>query len=108
MTADEPLVIARAWAQQRALGLEAGCLVANPIPEDDEIAPDVIGPIIEKALADANARKLKHGAVTPFVLQRVFELTDGASLTANIALVLNNARLAAKIAIEIAKQAETN
>lgn len=106
MTADEPMVIARAWAAQRALGLSSGCLVANPIPEDDEIAPKVINPIIEQALADAAAQKLSHGAVTPFVLQRIFELTNGASLTANIALVLNNARLAAKIATEIAKRAE--
>jgi pseudouridine-5'-phosphate glycosidase len=104
MTADEPMVIARAWAAQHALGLRSGCLVANPIPEDDEIAPDMINPIIEQALADAERRKLTHGAVTPFVLQRVFELTEGASLKANIALVLNNARLAAKIATEITKQ----
>lgn len=104
MTADEPMVIARALAVQHALGLRSGCLVANPIPEDDEIAPDMINPIIEQALADAERRKLTHGAVTPFVLQRVFELTEGASLKANIALVLNNARLAAKIATEITKQ----
>lgn len=104
MTADEPMVIARAWAAQHALGLRSGCLVANPIPEDDEIAPDMINPIIEQALADAERRKLTHGAVTPFVLQRVFELTEGASLKASIALVLNNARLAAKIATEITKQ----
>ncbi len=104
MTADDPMVIARAWGAQRALGLEAGCLVANPIPEEDEIAPDIINPIIEQALADADTQKMTHGAVTPFVLQRVFELTEGASLTANIALVLNNARLAAKIAGQLAKQ----
>ncbi len=106
MTADEPMVIARAWAAQRDLGFRSGCLVANPIPEEAEIAPDIINPIIAQALADAERQNLTHGAVTPFVLQRIFELTDGASLTANVALVLNNARLAAKIAIEIAKQAE--
>ena len=106
MTADEPMVIARAWAAQRALGLTSGCLVANPIPEEDEIAPTVINPIIEQALADAAAQNLTHGAITPFVLQRVYELTNGASLTANIALVLNNARLSANFSTEIAKQAE--
>jgi pseudouridine-5'-phosphate glycosidase len=108
MTADDPMVIARGWLAQRALGFSTGCLVANPIPEDDEIAPANINPIIEQALADAAARKMTHGAVTPFVLQRVYELTGGASLTANIALVLNNARLAAKLATEIAKQSERN
>ena len=97
------MVIAQAWSAQRTLGLETGCLIANPIPEDDEISPDVINPIIDQALRDAAAQNLTHGAVTPFVLQRIFELTDGASLTANIALVLNNARLAAKIAAQISK-----
>ena len=103
MTADDPMVIAQAWSAQRALGFDTGCLIANPIPEEDEITPDVINPIIEQALMDASAQKLTHGAVTPFVLQRIYELTQGASLTANIALVLNNARLAAKIATQIAK-----
>ncbi|MEL7150402.1 MAG: pseudouridine-5'-phosphate glycosidase [Pseudomonadota bacterium] len=99
MSAHAPADIAFAWQLQRALGLQTGCLIANPIPEDAEIAPSEINPIIERALADAEAQNMTHGAVTPFVLQRVFELTEGASLTANIALVLNNARLAAKIAI---------
>ncbi len=106
MTADEPMDIAKAIATQRALGLSTGCLIANPIPEDDEISPETINPIIDAALADAEAQKLTHGAVTPFVLQRIFELTEGASLTANIALVLNNARLAAKIATELRKQSD--
>ena len=78
----------------------------TPIPEEDEIAPEIINPIIEQALADAEAQHMTHGAVTPFVLQRVYELTEGASLAANITLVLNNARLAAKIAAEIAKQSD--
>lgn len=103
MTADEPGVIAEAWRAQRLLGLETGCLIANPIPEEDEIAPEIINPIIEQALRDASAQNLTHGAITPFVLQRIYELTAGASLTANISLVLNNARLAAKLAVEIVK-----
>ena len=101
IVADTPANIAQAWKAQHALGLETGCLIANPIPEEAEIPPAEINPIIETALDDAAAQNLTHGAVTPFVLQRVFELTEGASLTANIALVLNNARLAAKIAKEI-------
>jgi len=107
MTAHAPVDIASAWHLQRALGLQTGCLIANPIPEDAEIAPSKINPIIERALADAEAQNMTHGAVTPFVLQRVFELTEGASLTANIALVLNNARLAAKIAKEMTKNPKT-
>ena len=103
MTASDPFVIAQAWNTQRTLRLSAGCLIANPIPEEDEIPASTIAPIIKQALADADAQGMTHGAVTPYVLQRIFELTDGASLTANIALVLNNARLAAKIAAEFRK-----
>jgi len=103
MTASDPFVIAQAWNTQRTLRLSAGCLIANPIPEEDEIPASTITPIIKQALADADAQGMTHGAVTPYVLQRIFELTDGASLTANIALVLNNARLAAKIAAEFRK-----
>jgi pseudouridine-5'-phosphate glycosidase len=103
MTADDTMVIARAWAKQRQLGLQAGCLIAAPIPENDEIPASVITPMITQALADAEAQGMTHGAVTPYVLQRIFELTEGASLTANIALVLNNAQLAAKLAAEFRK-----
>ncbi|MEO1536667.1 MAG: pseudouridine-5'-phosphate glycosidase [Pseudomonadota bacterium] len=107
ITSENVTEIAAMWSVQRALGLNTGCLIANPIPESDEIPREQINPIIEQALADADAQGMTHGAVTPFVLQRVFELTNGVSLTANIALVLNNARLAAKIASEIAQQAKT-
>jgi pseudouridine-5'-phosphate glycosidase len=77
-------------------------LVANPIPHDAEIPRAEIMPVIETALAEAAAQGIAAKAVTPFLLQRIFELTDGRSLTSNIALVLNNARLAAAIAREIA------
>jgi pseudouridine-5'-phosphate glycosidase len=76
-------------------------LVANPIPLDAEIARTEIMPVIETALAEAEAQGIAAKAVTPFLLQRIFELTDGRSLASNIALVLNNARLAAAIAREI-------
>jgi pseudouridine-5'-phosphate glycosidase len=63
-------------------------------------------PHIEAALAEAEAQGIAAKAVTPFLLQRIFELTKGRSLTANIALVLNNARLGAAIARELARGAE--
>ena len=94
--------IASAHLMRARLGLPGGQLVANPIPEADEISRDVIGPVIEAALAEATAQGIAAKAVTPFLLQRIFELTKGRSLASNIALVLNNARLAAAIAIEIA------
>jgi pseudouridine-5'-phosphate glycosidase len=66
---------------------------------------DVIGPVIEAALAEAQAQRIAAKAVTPFLLQRIFELTEGRSLAANIALVLNNARLGAAIAGALARGA---
>ena len=99
---DDPAQIASAAAIRAQLGLPGGQLVANPIPVEAEIPRPVIGPIVEKALADAAQHRIAAKAVTPYLLQRIFELTEGASLQANIALVMNNARLGAKIAIAAA------
>ena len=86
------------------LGLSGGQLVANPIPIEAEIARSEIDPFIAVALSEARVQGIAAKAVTPFLLKRIFELTEGRSLTANIALVRNNARLAAAIAIEVARQ----
>ena len=86
-----------------ALGLPGGQLVANPIPAADEIPATTLAPIIAQATAEAEAGGIAGKGVTPFLLQRIFELTEGRSLTANIALVRNNARLAAEIATELTK-----
>ena len=99
---DSAAQIAASHLMRAGLGIAGGQLVANPIPLADEIARDVINPVIECALHDAAAQGIAAKAVTPFLLQRIFELTEGRSLTANIALVLNNARLAAAIAQQIA------
>ncbi len=90
--------IANAHKLRADMGLPGGQLVANPIPEADEVPAALLAPAIEIALSDAASSSIAAKDVTPFLLQRVFELTDGRSLTANIALVLNNARLGAKIA----------
>ena len=95
--------IAAAHLMRAALGLPGGQLVANPIPEADEIPRAVIQPEIEAALAEAAALNIAAKAVTPFLLQRIFERTSGRSLQANIALVLSNARLAAAIARALAE-----
>ncbi|WP_022707395.1 pseudouridine-5'-phosphate glycosidase [Paracoccus zeaxanthinifaciens] len=95
---DDPAEIAGAAKMRARLGLKGGQLVANPIPADAEIARDEIMPVIEQALAEAEAQGIAAKAVTPFLLGRIFELTEGRSLASNIELVLNNARLAAKIA----------
>ena len=100
---DSAAAIAKAHRLRAALGLPGGQLVANPIPPDAEIPRAEITPFIEAALAEAALRGITAKAVTPFLLQRIFELTEGRSLTANIALVLNNARLGAAIAIALAQ-----
>ena len=98
-----PAQIAAAHLMRARLNLAGGQLVANPIPHDAEIPRSEITPIIEAALRDATTKGITAKAVTPFLLQRIYELTDGRSLTANIALVLSNARLGAAIASEIAQ-----
>ncbi|PIB26622.1 pseudouridine-5-phosphate glycosidase [Amylibacter kogurei] len=95
--------IANAHIMREKMGLPGGQLIANPIPAEDEIAASDLAPVIEKALAEAEEQNIAAKSVTPFLLQRIFELTDGKSLTANIALVLNNAKLASKIAVEMAR-----
>ena len=95
---DSPATIAAAHLMRAALGLSGGQLVANPIPPEAELSRAEITPHIEQALTEAAALGITAKAVTPFLLQRIFELTQGRSLTANIALVLNNARLGVAIA----------
>lgn len=100
---DSAAEIAAAHVMRGRLGLDGGQLVANPIPVEAEISRAEITPFIEAALAAAAKGKVSAKGVTPFLLQRLFELTDGRSLEANIALVLNNARLASAIARTIAE-----
>ena len=95
--------IARAHLARGELGLPGGQLVANPIPQADEIAADELAPVIARAQEEARAGGVTGKAVTPFLLGRIFELTHGRSLKANIALVRNNARLASEISREIAR-----
>ncbi|CRK74241.1 pseudouridine-5'-phosphate glycosidase [Nereida ignava] len=98
---DSAAQIAAAHLMRMQMNVPGGQLIANPIPQGAEIPQNVLHPIIEQALAEAEAQNITAKKVTPFLLGRILELTDGASLTANIALVRNNARLAAQIASEI-------
>lgn len=95
---DDAAQIAASHKMRAAMGLAGGQLVTNPIPAGDEIPAATLAPIIAQALAQADAQKISAKAVTPFLLDQIFALTDGRSLSANIALVRNNARLAAEIA----------
>lgn len=101
---DTAAEIARAHLMRGRLGLAGGQLIANPIPTNAEIPAETLAPLIAQAEAEAQAAQVAAKAVTPFLLQRLFELTEGRSLTANIELVLNNAALAARIAAEVVRQ----
>ncbi len=98
---DTATEIAKAHKMRARLGLPGGQLIANPIPANAEIVRAELEPVIERALQDAQTHGIIGKSVTPYLLQRVYELTEGRSLTANIALVLNNAALAAQIACEM-------
>jgi pseudouridine-5'-phosphate glycosidase len=97
---DDPADIAAAARMRAALGLPGGQLVALPIPAEAEIPSGILAPLIAQAQAEADAEGIAAKAVTPFLLDRLYTLTEGRSLGANIALVLNNARFAAAIARE--------
>ena len=84
------------------LRLGGGVLVANPVPEADEIPAAEIAAHIEIAVTEAKAKGVAGKAVTPFILSRMVELTEGRSLATNIALIRNNAALAAEIALALA------
>jgi len=90
--------IAAAHRMRVAMGVSGGQLVANPIPKGHELSKDYLATFIAQAQAEADAAGIIGKSVTPFLLQRLFELTEGRSLTSNIALVKNNAALAAEIA----------
>lgn len=101
LRADTAAEIAASHKMRGQLGLPGGQLVANPIPANAEILAEILQPHIDQALLEASQQGISAKLVTPFLLSRIFELTDGASLTANIALVRNNAKLAAAIAKEL-------
>ncbi|WP_172332146.1 pseudouridine-5'-phosphate glycosidase [Mangrovicoccus sp. HB161399] len=105
MRADNPADIAASAAMRAALGVPGGQLVANPVPEADEIPGGEMAPVIAQATAEAAEQGIQGKAVTPFLLGRILELTAGRSLETNIALVRANARLAAAIAKEFTRLA---
>jgi pseudouridine-5'-phosphate glycosidase len=98
---DSPNEIAEFANAHWSLGLRSAILVTNPVPETDSIPNSEMDPIIAKASAQAIAQGIHGQALTPFLLGRISELTGGRSLQTNLALLLNNARLAAQIANEM-------
>ncbi|SHI69458.1 pseudouridine-5'-phosphate glycosidase [Lutispora thermophila] len=85
------------------LGLNGGVVVGNPIPEEHEMDYDTITNAIEKAIKEAHEKGIHGKESTPFLLAKVKDLTGGDSLESNIALVYNNAKVGAQLAVELAK-----
>ena len=98
---DTPEEMAKLIATKWELGLNGGLVIANPIPKEEELEESYINSIIEEALKEAKEKQIAGKAVTPFLLDKIKTLTGGKSLEANIALVKNNAVLAAKIAANL-------
>lgn len=100
---DTPKEIAESMKAKEDMGLEGGMLVTNPIPEEYSMDATVIGEAIDKAVKEAEDLGVKGKDITPFLLDKIQKITGGDSLASNIQLVLNNARLASQIAVELSK-----
>ncbi|MFK3776652.1 pseudouridine-5'-phosphate glycosidase [Agrobacterium sp. NPDC089420] len=101
LSLNSPAAIANFQTTREQLGIEGGMLVANPVPEEDEIPREEMEIYINRAISHAERDDVTGKAVTPYLLGDIFRLTDGRSLETNIALVRNNARLAAEIAVAL-------
>lgn len=102
---DTPGEIADAYLAQKAVGLKSGMLVANPIPEAYSMDKETIDRAISLALKEAEKQNIHGKETTPFLLDRVKNITGGSSLESNIQLVYHNARLACEVAKEICNRA---
>ena len=100
---DSAQEIARALQAKWSLGLKGGMVVANPVPAEFAMPRETIDAAIRQAIQEADQQGIHGKQSTPFLLARVAELTGGDSLATNIQLVLNNARLAAAIAVSFAQ-----
>ena len=100
---DEPKQIADAMHAKWQMGLKGGMVIANPIPEEHELDKKMIDQVIKNAVTEMDKMGVSGKDSTPFLLAKVAEKTEGVSLTANIELVFNNAKLASKIACEFYK-----
>ena len=98
---DSPEEIVAIWHARQKLGLPGGLLVTVPVPADEEIPAAEIEPTILQAVAEAEAQGLRSAEVTPFLLTRIAQLSGERSLRANLALLKNNARVAAQIAVAL-------
>lgn len=100
---DSPEETAEALKAKWDLGLEGGVVIANPIPAEYEMDPEVINGAIAAAVKESEDKGIKGKESTPFLLAKVKELTGGASLDSNIQLVYNNVKVGAQIAVALSK-----
>jgi len=103
MKVDTPMEIAKMMHAKWDLGLDGGIVVGNPIPEEYSMDYDYITKVIDELVKEAEFQGIKGKEVTPFLLGKVKEKTDGSSLDSNIQLVYNNARVGSEIAVEYEK-----
>ena len=100
---DTPQELAKTFFVKQDMGLVGGMLVANPIPEEYSMDHEVINKAIDEAVEESKRLGIHGKDTTPFLLAKIKDLTGGDSLASNIQLVYNNARLAAKTAVELSK-----
>lgn len=105
---DSPKEIADFAQTHWSLGLPSAVLVANPAPETESVPRSEMEPVIAQASKEAQSQKIHGQVLTPFLLNRINELTNGKSMQANLALLLNNARLAAQISMSMTANGENS
>jgi pseudouridine-5'-phosphate glycosidase len=103
MTVADVAAAARVVEAQAALGLQAGIVLCNPVPAADALPDGYVREVVARAIGDAEAAGIHGPAATPWLLARVAEITAGASVRANIALIVDNARVGGLLAVELAR-----
>jgi pseudouridylate synthase len=100
---DSPEEVIQLFQTQRDLGIESALLVTVPVPAEAEVPHETLNKILDESLRDARESNITGRDLTPFLLARMAERSEGATLRANIALLENNARVAARIASELSQ-----
>lgn len=98
---DSPQDIAQMIRTKWDLGLHGGVVIANPVPESDALEEEFMNEMIGQALQEATENKITGKRVTPFLLDKVKQLTEGKSLSTNIALVKHNAKVGSRVAVQL-------
>lgn len=99
---DTAAQVAEAYMTQRYLGLDQAVLLTVPVPEEHEVPQAEVEPLIDKALAECDSKGIRGKAVTPYLLARMVELSEDSTKRANMALLVNNSRVAAKVSVALA------